>query len=315
MFEYRIQKAWNDYEKDCAFGRIILFICFFNIFFFFISFVAFGEIIFSALLPVTLSGVFYLLREKIVKRGVPFAFALAAIYLTGCVSMNYTLIGEVVRFFGNLPLYDDFFALVDQMIFGRPVAEAFQSATSFLGSWQKYYYDFLQISYLLYYPYPIVGAILYFFQLHKNTRYKVGRYMASITIFFHLTYLFYFLVPVSGPQYYLREVLTGSIPLSSFGHYINSSIFQAHHNLIDCFPSGHMGMATLITIWMFRIKNHYRYIFLLFALGMGQATLALRYHYFLDVLAAVPMAILCFKLGQLLVPMSVERRQNTRWRF
>ena len=65
MFEYKIQKAWEEYHEDMGLGRILLFIALYNSFLFFLSGTVFGSFEVRALYPILLAVCFYALRPHI----------------------------------------------------------------------------------------------------------------------------------------------------------------------------------------------------------------------------------------------------------
>ncbi len=307
MFEHKIQKAWDNYLSDFGLGRIILFICFFNLFILFLGIVITGELLHFSIYPVVLSLVFYFIRPRIIKLRPVIIFLLNTIPITITIVLNYYLIGEFDRMARGLERYDLWFSNFDIELFGLPVASAIEEI------WKncKYsflYYDLIQTAYLTYFIFPIYGGILYFRLLDKKRKYKIGRYCSSIVIFYSVNYLFYLLVPVAGPQYFLRDYFESSLPLSSYGQYLHTMISVGQPTFIDCFPSGHTGIALLVTLWLFRIHHKQRYISLLISICMILATLSLRYHYTLDVICAFPLALICYKLGHILIPIDVYRR-------
>ncbi|EQC44904.1 phosphatase PAP2 family protein [Bacteriovorax sp. Seq25_V] len=315
MFESKIQKAWQDYRGDFGLGRIGLWVSLFEVFIFFICLLFFEAIIIEPLLPVILILFLISLEAYIHRLRNVHRFLINTLFLTCCIIFNYVFVGTFDKLAGGLTRYDLYFADLDLQILGLTSAAFFLKVTSFLGPLQSLYYDFLQLSYMTYFLFPFLGGIFYYQQLSERNKYKIGRFFASLMIFFFFNFLLYVLVPVSGPQYFLASVKELSLPLSAFGVFFNNIVLNSHPNFIDCFPSGHTGISVLVTIWMFKIKNHYRYIFLLFCVGMIQATLALKYHYLLDVLCAFPFAFICYKLAYFIVPIDIDIRRHRKWRF
>jgi len=311
MFEYKIQNAWDNYIRDFGLGRIILFICFFNTFLLFLGVYLTGKLLLLSLYPILLSLVFFFIRPKLIKLKAVYIFLINTIPITISIILNYYLIGQIDNMTKGLFRYDYWFSDIDIYLFNGPIAnkiELFWSGVkySFL------YYDLLQLSYLSYYLFPIYGGVAYYRLLDEKRKYKIGRYCSSVVIFYSLNYLFYLIVPVSGPQFYNSEMFLSNLPFSSFGLFLNELVSSGQPTFIDCFPSGHTGVALLITFWLFRIHHQQRYASLFVSCLMILATLSLRYHYTLDVLCAFPLAIICYKLGHLLVPIDVYRRQKVK---
>lgn len=306
MFEYRIQEAWENYRADFGLGRLTLFVAFYNTFLFFLSGLFFGGFQLMALYPVGFAMIFYLLRPRFVRFKDVTKLILNVIPLTIAISLNYFLVGEMDRASQLLLRRDPFFSGLDLWLFGSPVAQHFYSVLEPAGMIGSFIYDLMMTSYFTYYLIPWYGAILYFRQLPASLHYRLGRYQASIIIFFCLNYLLYLTVPVEGPQYYLKDYFTAPIPFSFWGEKLWWMVRNGQTTFIDCFPSGHLGITILVAIWLFKINHSHRFFMALMVFLIGGATLAIRYHYTLDLIFALPLAILSFKLGNVLLPSSLD---------
>jgi len=316
MFEWKIQKGWDEYRRDFGLGRLALATSVFNTFLFAISFSMIGIAVLEAFYPVVFSMIFFLFRDRIAKYRPLTIFVINAIPVTITILLNYYLVGLLDQLSGQFVRMDQVFVDFDQWLYGMPVASFIKVLSLRLfGSLQWLYYDYLQISYMTYYLFPFLGGVFYYKQLSQRNKAKIGRLIGSIAIFFNFNYLFYLIVPVTGPQYFIDKMNELSLPMSSVGRYFNNFIYESHPNFIDCFPSGHAGISILITIWMFKIKNHYRYIFLFFCIGMIQATVGLKYHYTLDILSAIPFAAFCYWLSYKFIPLDLEVREKRKWKF
>jgi hypothetical protein len=315
MFEKNIQKSWENYQYDSGLGRIALVICTFNVFLFVLCLALFSTPIYEIFLPIAISLGIILYQEKISNYSCVCKFLILAIFVSSSIIIDYYFIGVVDRIAGGFRRYDTYFSLIDDFILGDQSAKFFYDVFSGYGLFSTVLYDFLQISYMTYFLFPFLGGIFYFKQLNERNKYKISRYVGSITILFILNYFFYLLVPVSGPQYHDKLVQNLDLPLSIIGKLMNNLVFTSHPTFIDCFPSGHVGIAFLVTFWMFKIRNHYRYIFLIFFIGMFFATLSLKYHYLFDVLVAIPFSYSCIYISYLLIPIDIEKRHNSKWRI
>lgn len=315
MFEQKIQFAWDDYSKDFGLGRIILFTCALNTFLFFLSAINYGEISFIPLIPIFVAMLFYYFRDQIVRMSPISIFVLNALIMTIVIVVNYTFCGMVDEMAQGLRRYDSLFAQIDESLYGAPIAIVIERLMTGHGVFSTIFYDYIQSCYITYFLFPFFGGIAYWLQLEDDRRPKIGRYLSSILIFFNINFLLYILVPVSGPQFFQKEIFTTALPFSFVGEFFNNLIRSGQPTFIDCFPSGHTGIALLVTGWMFRVKNHYRYLFLAVGLGMIIATVSLRYHYTLDLLAAIPLSIVSYKLGRKLLPQPVVVRHKRKWRY
>lgn len=315
MFEKNIQRSWVNYRFDFGIGRISLIICLFNLFLFLLSVLLFGAPVYEVFYPVVLSVTLIHYYDILIRLSDSLKFIIINVFLTFSVLIDYYYIGSIDMVAGGFKRFDLLFANLDRLIFGRPIAEFLLDCSLVLGPFRGLYYDFLQFSYLTYFFFPFFGGWFYYRQLTDKNKYKISRFVGSIALFFSFNYFLYLIVPVSGPQYFELELKDLHLPFSTFGQFMNQLVKKSHPNFIDCFPSGHAGIAILVTYWMFKIKNHYRYIFLLFCFGMILATISLKYHYLLDVICAIPFSILCFYLSFYLIPLNYDMRVNRKWRI
>lgn len=306
MFEYRIQQAWDSYRADFGLGRLTLFICFFNVFLFFLSGLFFGAFQLLALYPVVFAMIFYLLRPKFVRFSDVTKLILNVLPLTLTISLNYYLIGEMDRASGVLTRLDAFFSGFDLWLFDEPVALIFESVLKPTGLVGTFIYDLMMTSYMFYYLIPWYGAILYYRQLPEHLRYRLGRYQASLIVFFCINHLFYLIVPVEGPQFYLKEYFTWTLPFSAWGQMLWNVVHTGQTTYIDCFPSGHFGISVLVSIWLFKINHSHRFFMSFVTFCIACATLAIRYHYTLDLICSFPLAYVSFKLGNVLLPSELD---------
>jgi len=305
MLETKIQESWANYREDFGLTRLVLFVSFFNVFIFFLSGIGYGNFYFPCLIPVVIGFLFLAFRHIFIKANKPILFLINSILLTFSVAFNYALMGKIDHLAGGLVLKDAWFAAIDLSLFGTPVAILFADLLRPFDLVGRVIYDLLIFIYLSYFILPIYGAILFYRQLPANYKFRVGRYFSSFIIYFSINFLCYLWVPVTGPQYFSRESFSRPLPLTSFGKSIYEFIQSSQQTFIDCFPSGHFGVTLLVTIWLFRINHGHRFIMLFVTVMMGLATLALRFHYSLDLVAALPLALICYKLGFMLFPVQV----------
>lgn len=112
-------------------------------------------------------------------------------------------------------------------------------------------------------------------------------------------------MPAIGPRFVVYDfaALDKELPGVFLTHYLREAInfgggvFDKTVNpaLIvnrDCMPSGHT-MITLATIfWAYRLNTKVRHIILIFGISLIFATIYLRYHYLVDIIAGIIFAAL-----------------------
>ncbi len=166
--------------------------------------------------------------------------------------------------------------------------------------------EFLQICYSSFYLlWIILGVDLL---INKNE----GAFLYFLFVLmlgFYLSYAGYLFVPAIGPRFtlynfaLLNEQLPGLYLTSTLRHIIDSgesisnvarAAMQAQR---DCFPSGHteMTLITIATAMKYRAKS--AMIILPLGAGLIFATVYMRYHYGVDVIAGVLVAVLVLSTG------------------
>ncbi len=146
--------------------------------------------------------------------------------------------------------------------------------------------ELLQGAYTLFVPCVLLVAAL----LWISRRYREFRHYAFVVALgFLVSYIGYLLVPVRGPRFFLAHLqhvpLTGLWLFGSMQHVLDR-LESAHY---DCFPSGHTAL-TLIAWWgSRRISRELFAAYSVYTILIVLATVYLRYHYTVDVLAGVAM--------------------------
>jgi membrane-associated phospholipid phosphatase len=142
----------------------------------------------------------------------------------------------------------------------------------------------LEIVYSGFVPAVLLIAIL----LWKQKRFDQFRYYAFLIAFgFLVSYAGYFLVPARGPRFLLRPLQTFQLQGLWLYDWLAHTLDRIESSHYDCFPSGHTEMTILawwgsrmVSLTLFRVMFAY-------TLGVIFATVYLRYHYTVDVLAGV----------------------------
>lgn len=191
--------------------------------------------------------------------------------------------------------WDQLFIKMDFLIFGvNPTQWAYRYENPLLT-------ELLQIVYAYYYPMIVVFGL----ELYIWYRYKEFKYTIFIVFFsFYFSYLLYFIFPANGPRFHLHNFGTISNELPgllftepiraflNFGESIpqgvpNPQVFVQR----DAMPSLHIITAFLIMYLSrkFRSKSFYFYLPYLFLMAI--ATIYLRYHYVVDIIGGIIVAL------------------------
>ena len=197
--------------------------------------------------------------------------------------------------------FDSLLASIDRAVLGD--VDAF-----FLSLAQPQFIDFLHVCYMSYFVLIVAPAIIPFF---RGERAGVREAMATIVGALYLSYLGYFLVPAVGPHHFFPER-----PAQLDGWILGGAMYEAlmamELRTPDAFPSGHTlaSVTALCVAW--RRHRQTFWVILIPATGLVWATMALRYHYVVDVAAAMALVPVAF-FGGILFNGWWERRRGSEY--
>ena len=205
------------------------------------------------------------------------------LYVAFCYKEMATLIPAVWDFAAGHPDADPWLASLDYRIWGaNPTVWIERFHTPALT-------EFLQLIYTLFIP----AVLLVAFILWRQRRYADFQYYGFlIALGFLVSYLGYLVLPARGPRFLLKSAQ--HFPLSGlwlFEH-LQSGLDRLESAHYDCFPSGHTEL-TLLAFWGSRLLS--KSLFLLYFAYTPLlifATVYLRYHYTVDLLAGMLVALL-----------------------
>ena len=157
--------------------------------------------------------------------------------------------------------------------------------------------DFL---YLIYFSHVCVfpGVALYFYLKKKGQAFR--RIMMGFLTIMLLGITSYILVPAAGPETFFanqyKRDLTGQKLIQTADY-----IIRTGHVGYDCFPSLHVGIPLLIALYLRNYRKKAFIPVLIYVALMCCATIYLRYHYVVDVLAAFIYAPIAYRLNDFLL--------------
>lgn len=165
----------------------------------------------------------------------------------------------------------------------------------------KVFTEFFQIMYFSYYLWGFLLMALGIYWVRKD--YKENHlYLMSFTCTwigaFTLNYLFYMIVPVVGPEITLSGRYKNPLEGIWIAPWIHRFIDDNHTTLEDCFPSGHVALSWVTAFLALRVLDGLGRILVFCAISVTLATIYLRYHYIVDVIAAIPLVWLAMKWGE-----------------
>jgi hypothetical protein len=148
--------------------------------------------------------------------------------------------------------------------------------------------------------------------LASKSAFRLAHFAMGIFLVFCTGHLVYMLVPGYGPYRFLggefRHELTGG----PFWHAVQATV-HAGGAQKDIFPSLHTACPTYFALFSYRHRKAapYKYTWMIVAFCALQiigATMFLRWHYLVDIVAGVTLAFFAVRVGELLVVKDAERR-------
>jgi membrane-associated phospholipid phosphatase len=201
--------------------------------------------------------------------------------------------------------YDWLFIQIDRWMFGfDPTVELFAIANPFLT-------ELLQISYGTFYFLPIILCVVLYYK-HKNKT-AADFIVFSVVYGFFLSYIGYFLLPGIGPRFTLHDfaAFDAELPglwLTPFLRElvnVGESIPTGTPNPAevvqrDIFPSGHTMMTAIIMYLSIKMRSRSRYFFIPNGILLIFATVYLRYHYVIDLIAGIALMAFAIWSGKII---------------
>jgi hypothetical protein len=158
--------------------------------------------------------------------------------------------------------------------------------------------------------------VLPFMFLGKNLD-VLARFALGTSIVFCVGHMSYILVPGYGPYAYLAPEFHHPLTGGTFWGLVQDAVSSVGAQK-DIFPSLHTAVPTFFALFQFRYRKQqwpFRYtwpIAAFCALQIIGATMFLRWHYLIDILAGLALAVAADVLSARLVPWDQARRERLR---
>jgi len=147
--------------------------------------------------------------------------------------------------------------------------------------------ELLQVCYTLFIPVVLFVAVLLW---RRRLYYEFQYYAFLIALGFLMSYVGYFIVPALGPRFLLEHLQHTVLQGMWFFHGMQTWLDRLESVNYDCFPSGHTEM-TILAWWGSRmVSNRLFKAYFAYTPVLIFATVYLRYHYTVDVLAGAVLA-------------------------
>jgi hypothetical protein len=206
---------------------------------------------------------------------------LASFWLLPSAALAHANMGPIVDSVNPVVL-DRYLALGDLSLFGVHPAVALEAYVPPLVN------ELLLLCYYSYFLWPVaLGVILY----RRRDRRAYHEYTLALCLLFAANFLCYALVPAIGPRLYLADHFEA--PLQ--GVWLTPLLDSLMRNpcfMRDCFPSGHTAVTATVMVFAWRHERRFFKWVMPIAVGLVTATVLGRFHYVVDLMAAVPLLML-----------------------
>jgi membrane-associated phospholipid phosphatase len=194
----------------------------------------------------------------------------------------YQSLGNIIQHLQ--PDIDPYLIRIDFFLFGvHPTVWMERWITSWLT-------DTMSLAYISYYFLPLILVLT--LSLRGRTE-EFRQTMFVLTFGYYLSFIGYILFPAIGPRFTLSHLQTVSLEGSFFSDLVRDLLNAIEHNKRDCMPSGHTQIALMVLFLARRYEKTIFYFFLPVVSGLILSTVYLRYHYVIDLMAGIALAIGC----------------------
>lgn len=175
------------------------------------------------------------------------------------------------------PTIDSLLEHWDEMIFG------FQPALVFSQQFpQTIVSELLYFGYFSYYLMPLIVLFVVFKQFPDKLS-EFGFLLIGSFLFY---YFLFILFPAVGPQFHWSNP-DAFIEAKGFFGNIVKTIQENGEAPTAAFPSSHVGIALILMLWIFKNKRVLFFVFIPNVLLLILATVYIKAHYFVDILAGI----------------------------
>jgi len=189
-------------------------------------------------------------------------------------------------------------ARLDIRLFGNDPTRWFHSMPGWFAS-------LLQLCYLSYYFLFVALAVV----LIRRREYRLMLSVSAVIVgCFFTTYALYYLVPAHGPRTFYTYA--EPLPLGPATQAIHDFLDRIENIKLDAFPSGHTALSVLCLVILFKLRSRAAKWLVPGVVGLIVSTVALRYHYAVDVIAGLLCVPLWYPLGWKLV-FAADRRRHS----
>lgn len=242
--------------------------------------------------------------------------------VVGLLAFWYPDLYEVSRVFPNA---DHIFASLEQTVFGGQPALLFSQkcASPFLS--ECFYFGYI-------FYFPMIGILLVYFFFARHQDFE--RTATIILGAFFTYYLVFLFLPVAGPQYYFNAIgpdtaAAGSFPAVGMWFDTDTTMMDPpgwkdglFYNILEIirhserpvasFPSSHVGISTIVMFFALKTRSKGLLSVLLpLWILLCCATVYIRAHYLIDVIAGFATAPLVYLILNKIIPASSTLKEQS----
>jgi membrane-associated phospholipid phosphatase len=205
------------------------------------------------------------------------------------VVLIYESFGDLIQYLQ--PDIDPRLIQIDFFIFGV-------HPTLWMEQWiVPWFTDIMSLVYLSYYFIPVVLVVVLYL---KDRMVEFDRAMFVLAFGYYISFIGYILFPAIGPRYALIYLYSVPLEGSFITDFVRDTLNALEHNKRDCMPSGHTQIVLVALFLAYRYQKFLFYLFFPIICALILSTVYLRYHYVIDLLVGVGLAIGCMIIGPLL---------------
>ncbi len=214
----------------------------------------------------------------------PYRERLRLLWYPILINIVYARLGKTMNLIGYRS-WDETLLAWDESQFRRTPAESLIPFT------QPWLTEFLSFCYLLFFLAVLALFVVAIWQGAGGGR-ALFRGLFSL---YAIGFLGYSLLPAAGPHLAWTEMFPAWQDMGFFTR-VNAGLVAQGSNHVDVFPSLHSAITWFFLGYWWRQKRPVFWCCLLPACGLFFATLYLRYHYGVDVIAGILLGSMCLRL-------------------
>jgi PAP2 superfamily len=246
----------------------------------------------------------FLVRGRLLKR----SWVAAVIYrlgIYGVVQVSYFFLKHVLPLVNTTTLDQKLYDLDLSLFHFEPAMAWDRYVNPATTEWFAFFY----FGYFLLMAVHVVPLL--FFGRKKQI---VGEFTFSILLMFSIGHSLYMVVPGYGPYRAMADAFQHPLP-HGLWHDLVMDAVHASGALMDIFPSLHTGAPTVLALFSYRNRKEmpYRYtwpIVTFCTVNIIIATMFLRWHYLIDVIAGFSIAVSTVLLSRPIVRWELARRRR-----